>query len=192
MTPLDQVSTIGAFAKKLISYENGALFLVAAIPSDLFTRTFAIVFADVPMKTVWMPFVVASVALFSYFVVFIMDFVTGVNASKREAVRNGEIFHPNSSKLWSSFWKIFVINVLICFQIPFSLVFGAMGWDSVHTIFLFVMILISIAASLFDLISIGENYKRSYGRKPKLFELIERVSAAFNESIIKKAGNLLK
>ena len=192
MTPLDQVSTIGAFAKKLFTYENGALFLVAAIPSDLFTRFFAIVFADVPMKTIWMPFFVAAVSLFCYGIVFVLDFKTGINASKREAIRRNEIFHPSSTKLWSSFWKIFVVYVLICFQIPFALVFGAMGWDSIHTIFLFIMILFSIAASLADAISIGENHKRSYGKKPPIFEFIERVSSAFNDGIIQKIGNLFK
>lgn len=95
-----------------------------------------------------MPFAVASVALGSYFIVFMIDFATGINASRKEANKDGLKFRPSSGKLWSSFWKLFVINVLICFQIPFALVFGAMGLDTIHTVFLFVMILLSIAASL--------------------------------------------
>lgn len=189
MTPLNQVSDIVVFAKKIFTYENGALLILAAAPSDIFIKIFNIIFEGVPMKTVWMPFVVASVALGSYFLVFIIDFATGINASKKEVNREGEKFHPSSGKLWSSFWKLFVINVLICFQIPFALVFGAMGQETIHTIFLFVMILLSIAASLFDMISIGENYKRSYGKKPKVFDLIEKVSAAVNDGIIKKVKN---
>lgn len=192
MTPLNQVTSIAGFAKKVFTYENGALLLMAAAPSDIFTRIFTIIFDGVPLKMIWMPFVVSAVSLFSYFVVFLIDFITGIRAAIKESTKNGEKFYPSSGKLWSSFWKLFVINVLICFMIPFALVFGAMGWDNVHTIFLFVMILISIAASLFDLISIGENYKRSYGKKPKVFELIERVSNAFNEGIIQKAKNLFK
>jgi hypothetical protein len=190
MTPLNQVTNIVAFAKKIFTYENGALLFLAAIPSDLFTRIFTIIFEGVPLKTIWMPFVVASVSLGSYFIVFMIDFATGINASRREINRDGIKFSPSSGKLWSSFWKLFVINVLICFQIPFALVFGAMGLDTIHTIFLFVMILLSIAASLFDMISIGENYKRSYDKKPKVFELIERVSSAVNEGIIQKVKNL--
>jgi hypothetical protein len=190
MTPLNQVTNIVAFAKKIFTYENGALLFLAAIPSEIFTRIFTIIFDGVPLKTIWMPFVVASVALGSYFIVFMVDFATGINASRREINRDGLKFRPSSGKLWSSFWKLFVINVLICFQIPFALVFGAMGLETIHTIFLFVMILLSIAASLFDMISIGENYKRSYDKKPKVFELIERVSSAVNEGIIQKVKNL--
>ena len=190
MTPLHQVTDIVVFAKKIFTYENGALLFLAALPSDLFMTVFNIIFEGIPMKTIWMPFVVAAVALGSYFIVFMIDFTTGLTASKKEVNRAGEKFHPSSGKLWSSFWKLFVINVLICFQIPFALVFGAMGLDTIHTIFLFVMILLSIAASLFDMISIGENYKRSYGKKPKVFDLIEKVSAAVNEGIIQKVKNL--
>lgn len=193
MTPLSNApQIIFGFAKKIFTYENGALFFIAAIPSDILIKVFNIIFEGVPLKTIWMPFVVSAVSLASYFVVFFIDFITGMRASIKESRSAGEPFHPSSGKLWSSFWKLFVINVLICFMIPFALVFGAMGWDSVHTIFLFTMILLSIAASLADMISIGENYKRSYGKKPRIFELIEKVSAAFNEGIIKKVGNLLK
>lgn len=192
MTPLSQVTNIVGFAKKIFTYENGALIFIAAAPSDIFTRFFKVIFHGVPLKTIWMPFLVGAVAILCYVIVFTIDFVTGVTAARKEAHREGIKFKPSSGKLWSSFWKIFVISVMICLVIPFSLVFGALGWDSIHTMCLFTMLLLSISAMLADAISIGENYKRSYGRKPRVFEFIENISKAFNEAVIKKVSNIFK
>lgn len=193
MTHLDEAQTVFlGFTKKFAFYESGALIGLAAIPSYTMTEVLEEVFRGVPLNDLFLPVIIGALSMFIYGLVFTFDFFTGLKASSYEVKEKGGIFRPSSSKLWSSVWKILAINTLIFTQMVFAEAFALMKISWLHTAFMVGMLLISIAASLFDLISIGENYERRFGKKQKIFTLLEDISKAFNQGIIQKIGSLFK
>lgn len=191
MIHLHQTTSIFlGFTKKVLTYDNGALVVIASLPSYKLVDSLIEAFKDVPMIDLFLPFIIGTISIFIYFVVFAFDFITGIRASHQEQKRLGNAFVPISSKLWSSMWKFLAVNILIMIQMLFALGFALMQVSWLNTTCLFGMITIAVAASLFDLISIGENHVRRFGTKPKIFVLLENVSSAFNNGLIKKITSL--
>ena len=116
---ITQPTTILSFAKKLFSTENISFLVLAAPGSMSLQGLLNLLIEDTPIKALLLPIVVAAVSLSLYFVVFWLDFISGVKASRHEAVDKENYF--SSAKGWSSMWKIATVTVLVTWSSFFSI-----------------------------------------------------------------------
>jgi hypothetical protein len=172
------------YLEKIMDYHNGALFVIAAPASWGVTRLFKIMFEGVDQKDLIMPLVVVGVGLFSFFILYFVDFILGIKASQKQ---NNKI---SNDKLWQSFWKFFGVVVLLFCMTIFSFLFIALDLGTIYTSFLYLMIAIMIMVCLYEFQSIGKNMEVLYNKKPKYFAFFEKMANAVESGIIKKIQKL--
>ena len=179
---ITQPSTILSFARKLFSTENASHLLLAAPGSLSLGGLLDLLIEDTPIKDLLLPILVAGVSLSLYYVVFLMDFISGVKASRHEAEDKENYF--SSAKGWSSMWKIATVSVLVTWSSFFSMLAAIGEMKILSGFFLLSAGTIAIMASLLDVYSIGENQQRLTGKKAKIFEWFENVRNAINEGVM--------
>ena len=185
----DQVTAITlGFIKRCFTYHNGALVVPAMAVGPIFPELVDKIMANTTHKDLAIPILSAGAGLFVYLWIFGADFVTGLKAAKFEA--NGAPGYIKSDKLWSSFWKLFGVLLVLMFLIVFCLLFAFIDNDFFYSTFLYGIVCLMVMVCLFDLHSIGENHKRRYGKKPALFDFLDRVTKAIDERIMQKITNL--
>jgi hypothetical protein len=185
MIPTSQVTTIAlGFLKKTFTFHNGALTVPALTLGPVIPELIDKIFANINHKDLAIPVLCAGVGLVLYFIIYTTDFITGLIASKYEA--NGAPNYIKSDKLWSSFWKMFGVLLVLIFLIVFCLLFAVINNDFFYSAFLYGIVALMIMVSLFDLHSIGENHKRRWGKKPAMFDFLDRVTKAIDEKIMSK------
>lgn len=195
MTPLSQAPLIFAFAKKIYAaLQSLPVLFISAATSLTLTQIFDQLIADTPLKDLVLPILVGGVCFFLYFITFLLDFASGVRASKKEALDKKNYFL--SDKGWSSIWKISAVTVIVLGCTSFAILSALAGWSALHMIFMMIAGAVSIMATSFDIFSIGENYERSTGKKARIFiwlgETGESLGHLLKEQIynrIKKLGS---
>ena len=105
-----------AYFRKIFSTRNTSLFLLAAPVSGSLKGLLNILVEDTSLKGLLLPLLVAAVSLSLYFVVFLLDFISGVRASRHEAADKNNYF--SSARGWSSMWKIATVSVLVTARKP--------------------------------------------------------------------------
>jgi len=185
---ITQTTTLLSFAKKLFSAENSS-YLVLATPGSLSLQGLLnLLIEDTPLKALLLPVVAAAVSLSLYFVVFWLDFISGVKASRHEAEDKENYF--SSAKGWSSMWKIATVTVLVTWSSFFSILAAIGNLPYLPGFFMLAAGTISIMATLLDIYSIGENQERLTGKKAKIFEWLENIRKAINEGVLRKLAKL--
>ena len=176
------------YLKKIFSAQNASLLLMAAPGSVSLTALLEALIADTPARTLLLPLMVAAISLSLYVVVFLLDFISGVKASRHEAVDKANYF--SSAKGWSSMWKLATVSVLVTWSSFFSMLaaLGNMNWLS--SLFMFTSGTVAIMASLLDIYSIGENQKRLTGKKSRIFEWFESLRKLIHEVVVRRFDEL--
>ncbi len=130
------------------------------------------------MKIKFLGFTVAMLIFLSLLI--ILDLFTGIIASKFEGKK------LTSSRGLRSVHKFISYFMFLCFV---SLLQGQLD-DSGHSLgILFISqmrILIFVQISLWEWHSIGENYERRFGYKPKIFQLLDKLGEMLEKRIAKK------
>ena len=183
-------TTILSFSRKLFSGENVSYLLLAAPGSMSLQGLLNLLIEDTPIKSLLLPLVVSAVSLSLYFVVFWLDFLSGVKASRHEAVDKENYF--SSAKGWSSMWKIATVTILVTWSSFFSMLAAIGNLPYLPGFFMLASGTIAIMATLLDIYSIGENQQRLTGKKARIFEWLENIRKAINEGVIRKLGSLFK
>ena len=189
MIPTSQVTAIAlGFIKKTFTFHNGALLVPAVTAGPILPELVEKILGGTTHKDLAMPILCAGVGLVCYFLIYTSDFITGLIAAKHEA--KGAPGYIKSDKLWSSFWKLFGVLLVLFFLVMFCLLFAVVDNSFLYNIFLYGIVAVMVMVSLFDLHSIGENHKRRYGKKPALFEFLDRVTKAIDEKIMQKITSI--
>ena len=179
---ISQPTTIIVFARKLFSPENFFYWFVAAPGSFSLTRMLDALVEETPIKALFLPLVVTFVSLSLYFIIFGLDFFSGIKASRHEAADKKHYF--SSAKGWSSMWKLATVSVLVTWSSFFSMLAAIGNFTWLSSFFMISSGSIAIMASLLDIYSIGENQKRLTGRKSRIFEWLEDLMKGFNEGVL--------
>ena len=179
MTPETSSNILLAFIKKIFSYQDGALFIMAFPGAVGLPGLLDILIKDTPLKSLILPLVVAGVGLSFYLVIFILDFISGVKASKHEAMDKENYFQ--SRKGWNSVFKITTVATLVIWSGFFSMVAALTNISYLPNLFMIISAAVSIMASLLDIYSIGENQKRLTGKKARFFEWMESMTSLISE-----------
>ena len=178
------------YLKKIFSVRNAGYLLVAAPGSMSLQKLMDILIADTPLKMLVLPLIVAAVSLSLYFVVFWMDFLSGIKASRHEAVDKTNYF--SSSKGWSSMWKIATVSVLVTWSSFFSMLAALGKMQFLASFFMLSAGTIAIMATLLDVYSIGENQKRLTGKKARIFEWFESLMNVIHHGVLGRLERFLK
>src|SRR5690606_5636108 len=136
-----------------------------------------------PVKALVLPLMVVAVSLSLYLVVFLLDFISGVKASRHEAVDKNNYF--SSSKGWSSIWKIATVSILVTWSGFFSMLAALGSLPYLPGFFMLSSGTIATMATLLDIYSIGENQQRLTGKKARIFEWLENVRKLINNVIVR-------
>ena len=182
MNLLKQPPAIFDFTRKIFSFQDGALLLLAAPGSLSLTKLLDVLVAETPLKDLVLPLIVVAICLSLYFIVFLLDFASGVKASRHEAVDKKNYF--TSAKGWSSIWKISIVSILVLWSGFFSILAALAGIVFLPSFFMITSATIAIMATLLDIYSIGENQKRLTGRKARIFDWLEQVKDAVSEGFL--------
>ena len=177
-------TTILSFGKKIFSAENASLLVMAAPGSISLNALLDALVANTPIKALVLPLLVAAISLSLYVVVFLLDFISGVKASRHEAVDKTNYF--SSAKGWSSIWKIATVSILVTWSSFFSMLAAIGNLPYLPGFFMLSSATIAIMATLLDIYSIGENQKRLTGKKARIFEWLENVRKLINNMIVRK------
>lgn len=183
---LSQPSNIISFARKIFSMEQLSYLLLAVPGSFSLTRLLDVLLEETPIKALVLPLLVTAVSLSLYFIIFLLDFVSGVKASRKEAGGRPDYF--SSAKGWSSMWKIATVSVLVTWSSFFSMLAAIGGMEYLSSFFLFSGGTIAIMASLLDVYSIGENQKRLTGKKARIFQWLESVRKLVHGMVVRRLG----
>ena len=185
---ITQPKNILAFGKKIFSARNASLLIMAAPGSISLNALLEALISDTPVKAMLLPLMVAAISLSLYVVVFLLDFISGVKASRREAVDKANYF--SSAKGWSSIWKIATVSILVTWSSFFSMLTALGNLPYLPGFFMLSSATIAIMATLLDIYSIGENQKRLTGKKARIFEWLENVRKLINNVVVRKFEKL--
>lgn len=138
-------------------------------------------------------YVIAFVFLICFLLftfVFIIDFITGLNASKKEALEAKQTDYVKSGRLWSSFWKLAVFFVITFPLFCFISVFYLLEMNFIYYLLLSIAVIFMMLATFVEIFSIGENLKRVYNKKPDYFVYFDMISKALERLFTKKLNKL--
>lgn len=178
------ILSFSIFIKKLFTYNTGALVVVATPGGITLAGVVNKVMEDTNLKDIVLPIAVAGICLIFYFVWFSIDFLTGLKAAKVQA--KGERGWFKSGKAWSSLIKATSIVMLISMMAIFSSLSALAGISFMSTVFLCITGIFGLMASMFDMISIGENQELISGKKAKIYSFIESCARAVEEGFTGK------
>lgn len=174
------------FVSKVFSFNNGALALLAAPFGIGFTEAFKGLFKNVSVKELHTPLFASCVVLMLFLLFFVMDFFTGLAASRKESESKDFI---QSAKLWRSFWKLYGFTTLLIFFAAFCIVCAVIENEFLYNFFLYSILTIGFMFSMFEFHSIGENWARMYGRKHRIFLFFDKITKTVETRIIDKINN---
>lgn len=175
------------FVSKVVSFKKGALVLLS-IPFGLsITKLISNLFENVTTRDIALPIFSSAIVFMLFLLFFIMDFFTGISASRKEA--GGKDF-IESGRLWRSFWKLYGYITLLFFMVGFSIAFAVIGSTFFYDFFVYSIMTIGFMFSMFEFHSIGENWERIYGSKHKIFLFFDKITKAVETKIIDKINNL--
>ncbi len=126
-------------------------------------------------------------------IINLIDIHTGIKADTKRKKDLGLDFRFESRRGWRAFEKIFVFTMIIWFLYSLeteSLRLG--GFEFINTILQAIKFIMLIYVVLIELQSIGENEETRFGKKGKMFILLDKIIAIVNEGIFKNLRKLLK
>jgi predicted MFS family arabinose efflux permease len=132
--------------------------------------------------------IVGEVGFFLFYAAFtFVNFVTGIQAARYEhKQKGGEGGFIDNDKLWNTLWKslgILFLTLMVCFLAVLLL---AMGYEGLYWAAIWFVIAFWLLANSYEFHSVGENIKRRFGKKPKLFSFWDKIIKILEENIFKK------
>lgn len=190
----DLPAIVFSLVKKAFTHHGGALVILSA-PGAFGVREFvAMILEGTKLRDLVMPLTLFALLMLAYVIVSMVDFYTGISASKKEHIisTGSPRGYIQSDKLWSSVWKFLGVLLIASILTLFTLVFAIMSMSSLYNVFLMGIVFFYLSVILFDLHSIGENQFRRYGHKPKIYVLLDRASTVIQDGFLKKIGKLFE
>lgn len=127
------------------------------------------------------------------FLINIVDIYTGIKADTKRKKQIGTKFTFESGKGWRAVEKIFIFTVVIGFLYIFEKESLKLTLPLVITTsFIYAKLIVFFYAFLIELQSIGENEEVRFGKKGKMFTMLDNIIETTNEGILKKIKNFFK
>jgi len=125
-------------------------------------------------------------------IINIVDISTGIKADTKRKEKLGEKFVFESGKGWRAFEKVFIFTMIIWFIYNLELEALRLHLVSIiSSILFFIKFIMLNYVVLIELQSIGENEEVRFGKKGKMFLLLDKTIEIVNEGILKKLKTLV-
>jgi len=122
----------------------------------------------------------------------VIDIHTGIKADTVRRKKKGESFVFESGKGWRAIEKIIIFTLMVWFLYTMELeVLRLDLWSGYTSILLCIKLVLLIYVILIELQSIGENELDRFGKKSKVFELLDRIIEVVNDGILNKLQKFL-
>lgn len=191
MTTLNEApETLLGYTSKIFNAHNGALLIMSAPPSIGIAELVDALLIDTPLKVIIFPFLIGIISIFCYGVMFFIDFLFGLYASKIAAGKGNEYFE--SSRGYSSIFKMLAVVSLIFMLSIFSFVFALANWDWTSKACITFAAAIGIMGTLFDFASIGENQKKITGKQHQIFIWVRSLTDLIEEEFALRIKNFFQ
>jgi len=164
------------------------LYIVSLTLGSIFTAITSFFIAYTPSYIFGVSITLWSIAL----IINLIDIYTGIKANSKIKADLGEKFVFQSGRAWRGFEKIFVFTMIIWFiwglekeviRLQYSHIFG-----SILLVIKFIMLIYVV---LIEVQSIGENEFVRFGKKGKLFILLDKIIEVVNEGLLKRLKKLI-
>ena len=126
------------------------------------------------------------------FSINIIDICTGIRADIKRKKDANKPFSFESGKAWRAFEKIFIFTMIIWFI--YSLEKESLRLQAYYLYsqtLLHIKFILVIYVVLIEIQSIGENEVVRFGKKSKVFQLLDKTIELLNEGILEKIKSLL-
>lgn len=120
------------------------------------------------------------------FLINIIDIHTGIKADTKRKKQLGSKFTFESGKGWRAIEKIFIFTVVIGFLFIFEKEALKVEFPLMVSFFTYTKLVVFFYAFLIELQSIGENEEVRFGKKNKMFSMLDNIIDITNEGILKK------
>ena len=177
----------------MITYKKGGLLILSSGVSVGITYYLEKLLEGTEPKNIILPILVAMGGFVFFFLFVLLDFITGIYASKR-ANQLSEKPKKNiikSYKLYRTLWKVLgvvLLNSLICALTIFSEMIQS---NYFYVFALWSQVTIWVMACGFEFHSIGENIEKFSGNKPEIFLFLDKIIDRLQVSIFKKIDSLV-
>lgn len=119
------------------------------------------------------------------FIINMIDIRTGIKADTKRKQEKGEKFVFESEKGWRAFQKIFVFSAIIYVLYTFEKEVIRLGlWEMISTFLLYIKLGAFAYVVLVELQSIGENEEARFGKKSRMFVLLDQIIEIINEGLL--------
>lgn len=123
----------------------------------------------------------------------VIDIYTGIKADTKRKKDLNVNFKFESGKGWRAIEKIFIFTVAIGFLFIFEKEAVSLDLPKFTTIgFTYTKLTIFFYAFLIELQSIGENEETRFGKKGKMFTMLDNIIEIVNEGLLNKIKNFFK
>lgn len=117
-------------------------------------------------------------------VINLIDIYTGIKADTKKRLDLGEKFVFQSKRGWRAVEKIFVFTFIIAFLHISEKEAFRNSFEKVMFILLIVKLSLFFYTVLIEIQSIGENEETRFGKKGKLFKLLDTIIEVVNDGIL--------
>lgn len=121
------------------------------------------------------------------FAINLVDISTGIKADTKRKKDVGENFRFESRRGWRAFEKIAVFTLIIWFLYELELEsLRLKTWEWIFSTIQVIKFSMLFYVVLIELQSIGENEEVRFGKKGKMFKLLDDIIAIVNDGILQK------
>jgi len=125
------------------------------------------------------------------FIINVIDIYTGIKADTKRKKDLGANFKFESAKGWRVIEKIFIFTVVIGALFTFEKEAIKIDLPEIASGFIvYIKVILFFYAFLIELQSIGENEEARFGKKGKMFVMLDSIIHVVNEGILKKLKNM--
>ena len=126
------------------------------------------------------------------FIINIIDIHTGIKADTKRKKDLGTNFKFESGKGWRAIEKVFIFTAVIGFLFAAEREAIKMNVpEFISGLLVYIKAILFFYVFLIELQSIGENEEARYGKKNKIFLMLDRIIDAVNEGIISKIKKII-
>jgi|TARA_R110000823_G_scaffold264480_1_gene384625 hypothetical protein len=165
------------------------LYIISLTLGSIFTAITSFFIKYTPSHVFGVSITLWSIAL----IINLIDIHTGIKANSKLKKDLGEKFVFNSGKAWRGFEKIFVFTMIIWFIWELESEVIRLNYANIlSSILLVIKFIMLIYVVLIEIQSIGENEFVRFGKKGKLFTLLDKIIEVVNEGILKRLKKIIE
>lgn len=168
---------------------NKNLYATALSLGTILTTIFSFIVENTPEYLFGINTVLWIIAL----VINLIDIRTGIKADAKRSKDDGGQFTFKSGKGWRAFEKIFVFTMIIWFVYTMELeAIRLHSYPAVATALMAIKFIMLCYVVLIEVQSIGENEEIRFGKKSKMFVMLDKIIVLVNDGIFTNLKKLLR